>query len=77
MGLVKLVSPKGIEKEFEKTHAERMLCIQFKHNTPKDKSWAIAKGYTFKKTNVDSDCNCGEIVKDVVITKTKTVKKAN
>lgn len=75
MKIVKLVNPEGVEKEFEKTHAERILCIQFKHKIPTSKSWTIAEGYQFTKTNSDSDCNCGSITKKVTISKAKSVKE--
>ena len=75
MEYITLIAPNGVEREFDKSHAERTLCIQFKHKTPKDKSWVLAEGYKMEKVEITPDCNCGVKITKLTITKTKTTKK--
>ena len=74
MEYVTLIAPNGEKREFEKTHAERILCIQIKHKTPKANSWSLDAGYKMEVAKVMPKCNCGVKITKITITKSKTIK---
>lgn len=71
---ITLIKPDGTKIDFEKSHAERILCLQIRNKIPENKSFALLKTYKFVIDKSNSDCNCGVTINKVTISKTKVNK---